>query len=82
MFGPDTMRIGGQDLDPTQQRELLKGMESQLDEWQAGDMERRSKFREDHFEEGGRVGFKTGGMDRRTFFKMVSSSSSGCNGYL
>ena len=36
MFGPDTMRIGGEDLDPTQQRELLKGMESQLDEWQAG----------------------------------------------
>ena len=30
MFGPETMRIGGQDLDPTQQRELLKGMESQL----------------------------------------------------
>ena len=58
-------------------------MESQLDEWQAGDMERRSKFREDHFADGGRVGMKFGGeMDRRTFLKMVGCSSSGCNGYL
>ena len=80
MFGPDTMNIGGQDLDPTQQRELLKGMESQLDEWQAGDMERRSKFREDHFEEGGRVGFKTGGMDRRTFLKWLGALAAGATG--
>ena len=80
MFGPDTMNIGGQDLDPTQQRELLKGMEAQLDEWQAGDMERRSKYREDHFEEGGRVGFKTGGMNRRDFLKWLAALAAGATG--
>ena len=77
------MRIGGQDLDPTQQRETLRGMEEDLDLWQSGDMKRRAKFREDHFEEGGRVGMKFGGnINRRDFLKMLGSSSSGCGGYL
>ncbi len=81
MFGPDTMRIGGEDLDPTQQRELLKGMEAQLDEWQGGDMERRAKFREDHFADGGRVGMKFGGeMDRRTFLKWLGALAAGATG--
>jgi len=85
MFGPDTMKIGGQDLDPTQQRELLKGMEAQLDEWQAGDMERRAKHREDDFtfSEGGRVGMKFGGeMDRRTFLKWLGALAAGATGIL
>ena len=78
MFGPETMRIGGEDLDPTQQRETLRGMEEKLDKWQAGDMERRAKYREDDFSDGGRVGMKFGGgMDRREFLKWLAALTAG-----
>ena len=56
-------------------------MESQLDEWQAGDMERRAKYREDDFSDGGRVGMKFGGeMDRRTFLKWLGALAAGATG--
>ena len=44
-------------------------------------MERRSKFREDHFAGGGRVGMKFGGdMDRRTFLKWLGALAAGATG--
>ena len=81
LFGPDSMRIAGQDLDPTQQREVLKGLEEQLDVFQEGRQETRAKWREDDFSlfsEGGRVGMKLGGgMDRREFLKWLAGLAAG-----
>ena len=81
LFGPESMRIAGQDLDPTQQREVLKGLEEQLDVFQEGRQETRAKWREDDFDlfsEGGRVGMRLGGgMDRRGFLKWLAGLAAG-----
>ena len=81
LFGDDEMTIRGQALNPEQQRGLLAGMESQIDLFQDRRKEVRALDREDDFDfgdpgglfsEGGRVGMKTGGMDRRGFLKWLA----------
>ncbi len=74
LIGADEMTLRGQTLDPTQQRAVLKGMEDQIDIFQDQRKEVRALDRADDFDffnEGGRVGMKTGGMDRRGFLKWL-----------
>ena len=71
------MTIRGQALNPEQQRQLLAGMEDQIDIFQDQRKEVRALDRADDFDffnEGGRVGMKTGGMDRRGFLKWLVGS--------
>ena len=83
LFGDDEMTIRGQTFNPEQQRELLRGMEDQIDLFQYGDPAQGIEGRQDvraldraddfgFFSEGGRVGMKTGGMDRRGFLKWLA----------
>ena len=75
IFGDDEMTLRGQALNPEQQRGLLAGMEDQIDLFQDQRKEVRALDREDDFDffsEGGRVGMKTGGMDRRGFLKWLA----------
>ena len=74
LFGDDEMTIRGQTLNPEQQRGLLSGMEDQIDLFQEGRKEVRALDRADDFSfsEGGRVGMKLGGMDRRGFLKWLA----------
>jgi len=85
LFGDDEMTIRGQTLNPEQQRELLRGMEDQIDLFQYGDPAQGIEGRQDvraldraddfgFFSEGGRVGMKFGGgMDRRGFLKWLAA---------
>ena len=90
LFGDDEMTIRGQTFNPEQQRELLRGMEDQIDVFQHGDpaqgiegrQQVRARDRADDFDfgdpggwfsDGGRVGMKTGGMDRRGFLKWLAA---------
>jgi hypothetical protein len=74
LFGDEEMTLRGQTLDPTQQRAVLKGMEGEIDIFQDERRDVRVLDRADDFDffnEGGRVGMKTGGMDRRGFLKWL-----------
>jgi len=74
LFGDEEMTLRGQTLDPTQQRAVLKGMEGEIDIFQDERRDVRALDRADDFDffnEGGRVGMKTGGMDRRGFLKWL-----------
>ena len=80
LFGDQEMTLRGQTLDPTQQRAVLKGMEGEIDIFQderrdARVLDRADDF--DFFNEGGRVGMKTGGMDRRGFLKWLMGLAGG-----
>ena len=69
------MTLRGQTFNPEQQRELLRGMEDQIDLFQEGRRDVRALDRADDFgffSEGGRVGMRTGGMDRRGFLKWLT----------
>jgi hypothetical protein len=84
LFGDEEMTLRGQALNPDQQRQLLSGMESQIDLFQEGRRDVRALDREDDFgffSEGGRVGMKFGGgIDRRAFLKWLVSLGAGAIG--
>jgi hypothetical protein len=77
LFGDDEMTIRGQTITPAQQREILAGMESQIDLFQDQRQDVRALDRADDFDffsEGGRVGMKFGGgIDRRGFLKWLAT---------
>jgi hypothetical protein len=77
LWGDDEMTMRGQNLNPDQQRQLLAGMEGQIDLFQEGRRDVRALDRADDFDffsEGGRVGlWKGGGMDRRGFLKWLAA---------
>ena len=77
LFGDDEMTLRGQTVTPEQQRHLLAGMEDQIDVFQEGRRDVRALDRSDDFDffnEGGRVGMKTGGgLDRRGFLKWLGA---------
>ena len=80
LFGDDEMTLRGQYLDSTQQRQVLAGMEEQIDLFQDERQQVRALDRADDFDffnEGGRVGMKGGGMDRRGFLKWLASLGAG-----
>jgi len=75
LFGDEEMTLRGQTLDPRQQRQVQTGLEHQIDLFQDERQDVRALDRADDFDffnEGGRVGMKTGGMDRRGFLKWLA----------
>jgi hypothetical protein len=74
--------IGGQLLDPDDQRSLAAGMEDEIDSIKESDKGTRAKWRQqEFFDEGGRVGMKFGGsMDRRGFLKWLAGITVGAVG--
>jgi len=76
IFGDEEMTLRGQVLNPEQQRQVLAGMEDQIDLFQDERQEVRALDRADDFDffnEGGRVGLAGGGgMDRRGFLKWLA----------
>ena len=82
LFGKDEMMIGGQLLDPDDQRSVAAGMEDEIDSIKESDKGTRAKWRQqEFFDEGGRVGMKFGGsMDRRGFLKWLAGITAGAVG--
>ena len=76
IFGDEEMTLRGQVLNADQQRQVLAGMEEQIDLFQDERQQVRALDRADDFDffnEGGRVGLAGGGgMDRRGFLKWLA----------
>tara|TARA_R110002012_G_scaffold267168_1_gene450809 strand:- start:105 stop:1625 length:1521 start_codon:yes stop_codon:yes gene_type:complete len=83
LFGDEEMTLRGQTVTPEQQRQILAGIEDQIDLFQDQRQDVRALDRADDFDffsEGGRVGMKTGGMDRRGFLKWLAGLGAGIAG--
>ncbi len=84
LVGDEEMTLRGQTLDPTQQRQVLAGMEENIDVFQDKRQDVRALDRADDFDffnEGGRVGLAGGGgMDRRGFLKWLMGLAAGVAG--
>jgi hypothetical protein len=91
LLGSEELDYKGQTLDLEAQKSILDQMLVDADAFQHGDPERgiegrdvvRARSREDvldFFSDGGRVGLKSGGMDRRAFLKWLAGITAGAYG--
>ncbi len=94
ILGSEELELGGEMIGLDQQKQVLDRLRMDVDAFQEGDPEQglegrkgvRAKERQQEFfnwfSDGGRVGMKTGGMDRRTFLKWIAGLAATATGLI
>ena len=94
ILGSEELELGGEMIGLDQQKQVLDRLRTDVDAFQEGDPEQglegrrgvRAKERQQEFfnwfSDGGRVGMKAGGMDRRTFLKWLAGIAATATGLI
>ena len=86
ILGSEELELGGQMVGLDQQKQILNNLLEDVDEFQSGREDVRAKDRQQEFfswfSDGGRVGMKTGGMDRRSFLKWIAGLAATATGLI
>jgi hypothetical protein len=86
ILGSEELELGGEMIGLDQQKQVLDRLRTDVDEFQSGREDVTAKDRQQEFfnwfSDGGRVGMKTGGMDRRTFLKWIAGLAATATGLI
>ncbi len=86
LLDSEELAYGGENLNLDQQKQMLEMIKGEVDTFQEGREDVTAKDRQQElfsmFSDGGRVGMKTGGMDRRTFLKWIAGLTATATGIL
>jgi len=86
ILGSEELELGGEMVGLDQQKQILDNLLEDVDEFQSGRQDVTAKERQQEFfnwfSDGGRVGMKAGGMDRRTFLKWLAGIAATATGLI
>ena len=86
ILGSEELELGGEMVGLDQQKQILDNLLEDVDEFQSGRQDVTAKERQQEFfnwfSDGGRVGMKSGGMDRRTFLKWLAGIAATATGLI